>query len=63
MNKFFNFFNKIMGFVVFITALILIVGFCIHHSHYGSRHFRRFPGGHKKWDSTMQATRDSAVKK
>lgn len=63
MNKLFDFFNKIMGLIVFLIAAILLL-FLFHHGHHGRNwhhsHFTNVTGNN---DSLMKSYRDSVDKK
>ncbi len=62
MNKVFEFFNKIMGFLVFLIFLIFLIGH-LHRAHFWSRgKHKHYAYHHVCGDSTKIKT-DSSAKK
>jgi hypothetical protein len=63
MDKILNFFNKIMGLMIFLIAVTLIV-LLFHLGHHGRGwHHRHFKDGYGNKDSITKSYRDSADKK
>jgi heme A synthase len=63
MNKIFEFFNKIMGLMIFVIIILLAVSF-IHRGHHGHRwHHRHFEDSHEQKDSVIKSSMDTLGRK
>lgn len=62
MQKILDFFNKIMGLVVFLLAITVLVAFFHHGHHWKNGPHRHFKNGERYEDST-KSVKDSLYKR